>query len=345
MARTPREIVGKSLTFDYPERMPRDLWALPWASNHIPETLAEIEFRWPGDMGWVRNVYRPSKRERGKPHARGQYTDTWGCVFENLSNDSIGEVKHPILTNLPDWKSVVQPPWETLPENIDKARDSVNRDYAASDKFIRANMNPRPWEQYQFLRGTENAMMDVMDYDHDMLGTLKRMHEFYMAECEFWCSTDVDAIGFMDDWGSQRQLLIPPAIWREIFKPMYKDYCDMAHAAGKFTFMHSDGFISGIFDDLIEIGVNAINSQLFCMDMADLEKRAKGKIAFWGEIDRQHVLPAKDPEVGRKAVREVASHFYDRGGGCFVQFEIGLGCNPETVLAVLEEWDKVQNEN
>jgi uroporphyrinogen decarboxylase len=163
-----------------------------------------------------------------------------------------------------------------------------------------------------------------------------------MKEVQLWSSTDIDGILFMDDWGSQTQLLIPPRIWRDMFKPMYKDYCYLAHKNGKHALMYSDGCISEIYEDLIEIGVDAVNSQIFCMDMADLQKRAKGKITFWGEIDRQHVLPSKDPEVGREAVRKAAKYLYDPSGGIIAQFELGAGANPQTALAVYEEWEKIQ---
>ncbi len=155
--------------------------------------------------------------------------------------------------------------------------------------------------------------------------------------------TDVDAIMFMDDWGAQTQLLISPPLWQELFKPLYKDYCDIAHAHGKFAMMHSDGHIISILDDLIEVGVDALNCQLFCMDMEELARRGKGKIAFWGEIDRQHVLPA-DPDTGRAAVRKVAQHLYLEAGGIIAQLELGLRSNPETAAAVYEEWERVHDE-
>ena len=306
--------------------------------------MAEIDRRWPGDISGPARVYRDSRKYKGDPYLVGEHVDDWGCIFENIHEGVHGEVKNPILAEIKDWKQIVKPPFEMLPENISVARDTVNRSCVKSNSFMFASCCPRPWERYQFIRGTENAMIDMMYPDADVKGLLGMIHEFFLRELEFWCSTDVDAISFMDDWGSQRQLLLPPSVWRETYKPLYKEYCDMAHAAGKFIFMHSDGYISEIFDDLIEIKVNALNSQLFCMDIADLGRRGKGKIAFWGEIDRQHVLPSKDPNDGRKAVRIVAEHLFDRKGGVFVQFEASPGCNPETMMAVLEEWDAVQRE-
>jgi hypothetical protein len=122
---------------------------------------------------------------------------------------------------------------------------------------------------------------------------------------------------------------------------LYKDYCDLAKSGGKFVFMHSDGYIADIYEDLIEVGVEALNSQLFCMDIRELGRRYKGRITFWGEIDRQHVLPSADPEAGREAVRTVMRHLYDPRGGLIAQFEFGPGANPETVLAVAKEFNQL----
>lgn len=93
---------------------------------------------------------------------------------------------------------------------------------------------------------------------------------------------------FMDDWGSMHSLLVSPDMWRARFQPLYEDYIRIAHDAGKKVFMmHSDGNITAIYEDLVEMGVDALNSQLFCMDIEELGRRFKGRITFWGEIDRQ----------------------------------------------------------
>ena len=165
---------------------------------------------------------------------------------------------------------------------------------------------------------------------------LSKIHDFYLRELEFWVKSDIDAIFFMDDWGTQNQLLIPPELWREMFKPLYKEYCELAHSHNKYVFMHSDGFIEDIYPDLIEIGVDALNSQLACMDLDHLMTSAKGKITFWGEIDRQHVLSSNNPDDGRKAVREIAEKLYDPRGGIIFQLEFGIGANPNVVSSVFE---------
>lgn len=322
--------------------MPRDLWTLPWAEKRFPEVLKQVRERYPNDIVESPKVYRPSPRVKGDQYEIGSYTDEWGCTFENVQEGVIGEVKSPIIADIADL-STCRPPYEILPEDPGKARDIVNSFCAESDRFVLAACNPRPWERMQFLRGTVNAMVDTATPELGGGELLGKIHEFHKKELEFWVSTDVDGIPFMDDWGSQRSLLISPVKWREMFKPLYRDYCDLAHAHGKFILMHSDGWIESIYEDLIEIGVDAINSQLFVMDMGRLAEMAKGRITFWGEIDRQQVLTSTDPEVVRDAVRRVAKHFYDPRGGIIIQFEMGVGFHGPNAMVIYDEWEKIQS--
>jgi len=344
MTQSPREIVQRCLNFKYPQRLPREMWILPGITHQYPEGVKELEGRFPSDFVWAEPAGDPSPKVKGDMFKIGTYVDRWGCEFTNIQNGVIGEVKNPMLKDLENWRNIT-PPYDTLPKNPEQARDRVNRFCPETDKYTRAAFNAHPWERYQFIRGTQDAMMDIMSPEKGAIQLLERIHEFYLKELEFWVTTDVDSIVFSDDWGAQKQLLIPPTVWRDIFKPMYKDYCDLTHTNGKTIFMHSDGCITEIYKDLIEIGVDALNSQLFCMDMAEIAKIAKGKITFWGEIDRQYVMISPNPQDGRDAVRKVAKHLYDPSGGIIAQFSLEPNANIDTAIAVFEEWSKLHQEN
>lgn len=345
MPQTSRELVHNSLTFNHPQRLPRQTWVLPWAECHFAEDLAALRQAYPDDIEVCPEtlVYRPAARKQGDPFIPGISTDEWGCVFHSVHAGIIGEVKEPIINELADW-SAYQAPYDILPENHTQARDTVNAFCADTERFVQAGACARPWERMQFLRGTVNAMMDLMTPDQGAADMIRDIHAYYLKELEFWAGTDVDALFFMDDWGSQQSLLIHPDLWRRLFKPLYRDYCNLAHAYGKYAFMHSDGHIAAIIEDLVEIGVDALNSQLFTMDLTCLAAKAKGKLTFWGEIDRQHILTQDDPQVTRQAVREVADHLYDPAGGIIAQFEFGPGMVPANAFAVYEEWDHIMRE-
>lgn len=335
MSATSRELVLQTLHFENPERAPRQLWSLPWATIHYPEQMRAIREEFPDDIGGVGGHHRELPRTEGDPCKVGIYVDEWGCVFHNLQEGVIGEVKEPLIR---DWDADVQR--VHIPrEWLSIQPDLINRDCAGTDKFVMAGCCPRPFEQLQFLRGTENLFLDLMDPPAPMRRFLREMHAFYCELLEAWAATDVDALMFMDDWGSQRGLLISPQVWREVFKPLYRDYIQIAHSRGKKCFMHSDGHITAIYPDLIELALDALNSQLFCMGVENLAPYA-GKITFWGEIDRQDLLPNATPEQIDSAVRLVHAHLW-RNGGCIAQCEFGAGAKPENVRQVFRTWNEL----
>lgn len=332
---TGRERVKKCLTFNKPDRAPRDLWALPYVILFEKDKFEKVINKYPMDIsasqlspGWSDEVVKQTAK-------KGSYTDDWGSVWHVGEPGIIGEVKKPILDKWSKLKKL-KPPYHLI-ENRDIAY--INKSYEETDKFVLSDVTARPFERLQFLRGSQNLFLDI-GYDlAEFHKLLKIVHEFYLADIDNWCKTNVDGIFFMDDLGSSSGPLINPKVWREIFKPLYKEYCNMIHAAGKFAFFHTDGNTEKFFNDFVEIGIDAVNSQLFIMNIEELAKKFKGKITFWGEIDRQFVLPFGSPEDVKRAVIRVRKDLDDCSGGVIAQCEWGKNNPIKNVEAVFEAWD------
>jgi uroporphyrinogen-III decarboxylase len=218
-------------------------------------------------------------------------------------------------------------------------RDAINRDCAETDGFTMAGISANPFERLQFIRGPEALYMDLADPPPAMQRFLRELHGFFCDHLSVWAKTDVDSLMIGDDWGSQRSLLVSPTLWRNMFKPLYRDYIQIAHNAGKKLFLHSDGHIAAIFPDFIELEVDAVNSQIFCMGVEALRPFA-GRITFWGEMDRQHLLPHGTVEDIDSAVRSVHDALWDNGG-CIAQCEFTTGSQPENVRQVFASWDAI----
>ncbi|HEY3412098.1 MAG TPA: uroporphyrinogen decarboxylase family protein [Armatimonadota bacterium] len=335
MAATARELVYQTVRREKPARAPRQLWRLPWAEWNYPAELSAILRDYPDDIVHIDgHVARPAPTS-GDPYRVGSFVDEWNCTFRNIQDGLIGEVKEPPVTNWDTDAQNVHIPREMLA--ID--RDAVNRDCDSTDSFTIAGTSANPFERLQFIRGTEALYMDLADRTPKMLDFLHDMHAYYCDVLSAWAKTDVDALMIGDDWGSQRSLLIRPAIWREVFRPLYRDYIQIAHGAGKKLFLHSDGHILAIFPDLIDLGVDAVNSQIFCMGVETLRPFA-GRITFWGEIDRQHLLPHGTAADIDRAVRSVHNALW-ADGGCIAQCEFTAGSRPENVRQVFASWDAV----
>jgi hypothetical protein len=333
---TSRERVIRTLKHQPVDRAPRDLWALPGTVMDRQEEMQRLLARFPSDFQGPNARYGMGRRCRGTPNEVGAYTDAWGCTWHVAERGVVGEVKEPPLA---DWRGLAsyRPPFELLDE---ADFSQVEASCAATDRFVRAGTEARPFERLQFLRGSEALFVDLAWGTRQLRELLAMLHDFYCRELRRWAATAVDGVSFMDDWGTQTSLLIDPAIWRELFKPLYREYCDILRAGGKRVFFHSDGFIEAIYPDLVEIGVDALNSQLFCMDIEKLGEAFRGKVTFWGEIDRQRLLPFGTPEEVRAGVRRVRRAL-DRGrGGVIAECEWGIGVPYASVEAVFEEWER-----
>ena len=241
---TSRQRVLKTIEFDSPDRVPRNMWDLPIARmEHGDDAIEALRRRWPDDFAGP-SVTNEALQAlcQGDAYVVGEFIDEWGCIFESVQAGVIGEVKHPLLD---DWSKLdsLRPPVEAW--EVD--REAVSRFCAQSDKFVLGGCCARPFERMQFLRGSENLYMDLAEMSGESQELLERVHSFYRRELEAWADTDVDCLNFMDDWGSQLALLTSPAQWRRIFKPMYADYARIARDAGKKMFMHSDGHIFEVY--------------------------------------------------------------------------------------------------
>ena len=329
-----RELVRQTLEFDNPSRLPRHLWTLPWAIENYPEDFAHITATYPDDIEWSPQLLLKPLDTSGDPYAIGTFVDEWGCEWENKQRGVVGEVKNPLIKTWDDLGNV------RVPENILSLDvDAINAYCRETDKFTLSITYTRPFERLQYLRGIENVFMDLALKPPEMSELLDTIHQFFLKDMEQWAQTDVDALFFQDDWGAQTNLLISPDTWREFFKPLYKEYIDVAHSHGKYAFMHSDGNISKIYPDLIEIGLDAINSQVFIMDTEALAEQYAGKITFWGELDRQQVMSYGTPEQVDQAVRRFKNLFY-WDGGVIAQGSFGVGVNPTNVEQLFKSWEE-----
>ena len=331
----PRQLVQKTLSFENRGRIPRHKWILPWAEEHYPQVVKKLHDVFPDDIVSAPLAYTQPLHTQGDRYKKGTYVDEWGCVFANPLDGAIGIVRKPLVEEWQDLEKL-KPPAAVL--GLD--REAVNGFCRKTDKFVLMGTFVRPFERFQFIRTMEKAFVDLAEQPPELSLLLDKIHQHYLKELEVWAATDVDAVCLMDDWGTQQGLLTSPDVFRRFFLPMYKDYAEVARHHDKFLFMHSDGHILSVLPELIEVGVDAINAQIFCMGVRELGEKYRGKITFWGEIDRQHLLPYGSREDIQQAVHEVWRHLH-QDGGVIGQCEFGLEANPENVFTVYETWDSL----
>jgi uroporphyrinogen decarboxylase len=156
----------------------------------------------------------------------------------------------------------------------------------------------------------------------DMVANPEFLHELLDAICDWnlqvmdgMLAYPFDAVYLGDDWGSQRGLIMGPRLWREFVKPRAERLYKRAHEKGRKVFIHSCGDVDEIFGALVEMGLDVFNPfQPEVMDTFALAKEYKGRLAFWGGISTQKLLPYGTPDEVRAGVGDILKRIGAGGG-------------------------------
>jgi len=330
---TSRELVIKTLNHSPVPRTPRDLWIPAGIDASRSDDLAEMNVRYPSDIVTPETAPAHGKRSQGKPGRMGEHTDAWGCVWQVVEDGAPPKLKFAPLAESGKTSSY-QPPTELL----ERARFAkVNKICPTTNRFVLAWSEVRPFDRLRFLRG-DAALVDLARGTKDIRALLAMLHDFACKELAHWAATEVDGVVFRDDLGSPEGLLIAPEMWRELFKPMYRDYCKILHAHDKFAFFYSEGDISDVFGDLVKLEIDAIHSELRLMNVERLAKRYRGRVTFWGGMDQERLLNPGTSEEFRDAVLAVRKALDFGLGGVIAQCLWDRNVRLQAVAAFFEQW-------
>jgi len=118
----------------------------------------------------------------------------------------------------------------------------------------------------------------------------------------------IDALFFGNDFGTQLDLMISPALFDRFILPWFRKLAGQARRRGLQVILHSCGSIHRVIPKLIAAGVNGLHplqAKAANMDAVTLARDFGGKIAFLGGVDTQRVLPLGSPEEVKAEVRRV----------------------------------------
>ncbi len=194
-------------------------------------------------------------------------------------------------------------------------------------------------ESAWMIRGYEEFFSDLVlepTFVHELLDVLtERQLEVIDALSELPC----DAIMVTDDFGDQRGVMIGPQRWRDFIKPRLGRIYDRIHKIGKMTLHHSCGSVFDIIPDLIDIGLDVLQSlQPEAMPVYEIKRRYGQHIRLWGGLGTQRLLPFGTPEEVRAEVRMLKQELGKNGGYVFSSSKPIMRDVPvENAVALIEE--------
>ncbi len=195
--------------------------------------------------------------------------------------------------------------------------------------------------------GTENVMMWIGEYPDEVQRFVERIHTFSLELAK----AQIRAAGGMLDgmviWGDvayKRGMLFSPDYWRRVFKPGVKAIVDYCHANNLPVIYHGCGNVSRIFDDFVEVGVDAYNplEAKAGLDVVELRRRLGHRLGFCGNMDVMTWSDASKEELKRVVLTKLNAA---KGGGYIFQSDHSVpgsvsAENYEYVVKLVREYGK-----
>jgi uroporphyrinogen decarboxylase len=188
--------------------------------------------------------------------------------------------------------------------------------------FTIGDMELTMFDMMQQLLGLEKLLVDMAEGAPYLEPLMDKCKDFALAIGKKLTEMGVDAIWAGDDFGAQNGMLISPRMWRRYFKERYRQvYAELkAINPDVIICQHCDGAVAPILGDWIDVGLevfNPVQPNVPGHEPEDLKGKFGDRMAFWGAIDQQKLLPFGTPEeidADVKAKIDVLG----RGGGYMV---------------------------
>lgn len=299
-------------------------WGDGLAAKYGQETLDAIAAKYPDD---IVGAFYQDPGEALSPNGNPRYR--WGFKdYTGKETHSIGQ----LCVLMDEWSEFDRFKADFPNPNEPGAFDGVKRAVDnAGGRYVLGAWWKLFHERFWSIRGMENLMYDYYDAMDELkeLGWL--LVEYYKAIVDRFVDAGVDGIFTSDDLGHQQGPMMSPAMFKELYLPLYKEIISYVHSKGLHFFLHSCGDNTLLMDDLIEAGLDVFHPiQVGCMDFHKTAATYGDRLSFLAGVDVQHLLPEGSTEQVRAGIAEMVRAIYTPKGGLLLA--AGNGIMPDIPL-------------
>jgi uroporphyrinogen decarboxylase len=195
--------------------------------------------------------------------------------------------------------------------------------------------------------GSKNVMLWIGLYPDEIGRFAERIIEFVVEMTKAQIEAADGLLDGMVIWGDvayRKNLFFSPDYWRKHFKPGVKAIVEVCHENGLPVIYHGCGNVRDIFEDFIEIGVDAYNplEAKAGLDVVELRRKYGHRIAFCGNMDVMAWAHSSQEELKRIVLTKLNAA---RGGGYIFQSDHSVpsnvsGQNYDYVVKLVREYGK-----
>jgi uroporphyrinogen decarboxylase len=326
---TPRERVLKALNCEEPDRVP----FMDYFNTPVQHDIMGSKNFTPAEFAQKIGMDGIYFTDYAAPVFCKSHTGEDGAHLGDMAEGEIDFLGEGLIRNEKDLH-LMKFPDPDGDSFYDAAKRFVDL-YGKGDLAIYAAMRPL---------GLFNVIfsMPMVDFARALLTNVSLINTMMDRYVEWNCTvieklqtTGIDFILANCDMAFKSGPLVSPKAFREVFLPKMKIVADTIKIPWVF---HSDGDLNLVFEDLLSLGMNAVNPfEPPIMDIEAMKKKWGHKICLWGNIDLVYTLTQGTPEEVdlevKQRIRELAP-----GGGyiCASANSITPYCKKENVFAMLE---------
>ena len=282
---------------------------ISYMDDHLLEKLGtDLRYCWPGLMpnspvnpGPDENTFYDSYGQVWK-RALPYYYSGDGLLKEATSIDDI--------ERLVRWPDPSDPRW--MAGVAKRARElRENTDYFIVMRMVASH---GPFQTACDLRGTENFLKDLVrnrNFAQTLLEKVTTMLENLLKQAMLAGGGYFDMIELPgDDYAGNTNIMISPAMFRKFIKPCIVRLVKVIkeHNPNMKVMLHSDGAITALLPDIIDMGVDVIHplEPLPATDLTAVKEKFGRQVTFLGGIDISHAMPGSREDVITEAKRRIA---------------------------------------
>jgi uroporphyrinogen decarboxylase len=236
--------------------------------------------------------------EYGTATVPANYYHFWGYVFPLGAAETVQEIeRYP-------WPDVTR---DYRHRHLEQ-QVSVLHDQGYFVDGFAGHLFETSWQ----LIGFEHIFTAMVENPALVEAVLDRITEDACFRARRFAEAGVDMLRTGDDVAMEHRMMIHPRVWRRYLKPRLARVIAAAREVQPEipVWYHSDGNVLPILDELIEIGVTVLNPvQPESIDLGELRRRYGGRIAFWGTIGTQSVMPFGTPAEVKREVKRMIDLF------------------------------------
>jgi hypothetical protein len=278
-----------------------------------------FQFPMPEMRAWETDTFAKLERARfDDPHDRRRFIEA--------GDNQIAGVGDGFQRNSPPWLDTVK---------------SLRPDFPVYGSMIEVS------ECLTRLIGQENAMLWMGEYPERMGAVIQRIGEFYfeMAKAEIDAGAGLlDGFVIWGDVAYKKCTFMSPNYWREFFKPWVAKMTDYAHAHGLPVIYHGCGNVKAIFQDFIDMKIDAYNplEAKAGMDVVELRRQYGHRIGFCGNSNIQAWESGDHDAIRREVLRKLNAA---KGGGFIFQSDHSVsssvsGHTYDTIVSLVRQYGK-----